>query len=213
MAGDSLGPRGFFAVLHRLIFETSLKDILLNLIQVLGSCFLIGCAGSIAGRLVRQWIVSEKSYLFAWVFTAIGLGFFTLILGLCHLLYKPVFMVLWGVITFFGAPSLWAEIRRQRAQLISFIIDCTTIERVLLTLLMVRMAIIFLGGTLILPWGGAESDVLHYHLVLPRLYMAPAFHVALWNGASQINTLCCSICFISLVIPSWDLCSLNRLFF
>ncbi len=149
-------------------------DSLRNASDVFLSGLFILSAGSLATHTLTRFVPQQSSALIrllGWVVAALVVGAVTFIFGHLGLLYRTTFFLFWMAIVAMGARPLVRDLRRWKGHFSETFWNYSVIEKLLVVFIILRALIIFLGGTLQWPFGGSEADVLHYHLVLPRLFL------------------------------------------
>lgn len=150
-----------------------MRDTLINLSGVLFStCALWSAVSAVERKLRRNIFCDDDRWVTAAVMAAMIIGYAAFVLGLLHALYSSVFVSIWAMLILASAPRLFRETKLMPVRWRALIKSCGPFGKFLIFAMAIRAAIIFLGGTAQLPFGGAEADVLHYHLLLPRLYLA-----------------------------------------
>ncbi len=152
-----------------------MRDSFLNGLNVFLSAVALLTAGSLAHRALERLIPDaepESRRLLSWLVAAVAIAMGTLGLGIAGGVYSGVFLTLWMGILAAGAAPFIRDLRRWVGASTSWLRAGSLVEKGLVAAIVLRAALILLGGTLQMPYGGSESDALHYHLVLPRMYLA-----------------------------------------
>lgn len=151
-----------------------MKDTILNGFQISVSILVLLSAGSLAhvalGRVFPRADLRTRRLL-ACIVATVSIGYLSFLLGQAHALYRGVFMGLWLFVVVLGALPLARDVRAGMALLGRSLRAASPLEKCVVAVVLLRTLVIFLGGTMQWPYGGSEADALHYHLVLPRVYM------------------------------------------